>query len=515
MWLGLQFPDLGLEVFQCRNSQPGVLLEEQRVVACNRAAAAAGIHCGSTLATARSICSEIQYFRRDPAKEQKHLQALAEAMYRFSPQVSIELPDGLTLEVGHSRRLYADFEQLACEAAAVARLHGHRVRHQLAETATAALILARSGARELADVPLVRVGMQIGLPEATLNTLASMGIHHLGGLFALPEAELGQRFGGELVRLLQRLRGRVADPRAAISLRPEFSRQLHLLDPARDKTTLLLPMQRLLDELEAWLVARALVTEQLQWRFAAQNSLTDDSAASCVMCVSFGQGRQQKKAFLPVIRLKLEQIELPEDIITISLTARSLQPFAGGSHGFFDGLMHEVSGVEDGTETGVRTNSPTAHSKRLSLLDELRARLGEHCCHGISSVAEHVPERAWRKHHWQKHTGEETGSRKYRREKHNREKHRREQQQTSTTQQQQHPAGTENLSPARPCWLFDPPRPVEPSQLTLLRGPERIQTAWWRRGILRDYYIARHQSGSQCWAFVDAHGHWFLHGYFA
>jgi protein ImuB len=56
---------------------------------------------------------------------------------------------------------------------------------------------------------------------------------------------------------------------------------------------------------------------------------------------------------------------------------------------------------------------------------------------------------------------------------------------------------------------------MAPEKLTLLRGPERIQAGWWQEGQCRDYYVARHEDGAECWAFVDAHDRWYLHGYFA
>ena len=100
---------------------------------------------------------------------------------------------------------------------------------------------------------------------------------------------------------------------------------------------------------------------------------------------------------------------------------------------------------------------------------------------------------------------------------------------------------------ARPVWLFEPPRPIDSKQLTLLRGPERIETGWWGMvgadevvgafsrsrsdnaetvaigrslpqqpplNTWRDYYVARHENGAECWVFVDAGARWHLHGYF-
>jgi len=72
----------------------------------------------------------------------------------------------------------------------------------------------------------------------------------------------------------------------------------------------------------------------------------------------------------------------------------------------------------------------------------------------------------------------------------------------------------------RPLWLLDAPKATQRRHLTLLRGPERIDVGWWTSANVyapaqRDYFVARHADGTQCWAFVDANGEWFIHGYFA
>lgn len=481
-WLALQFPELGLEVHGAREDGPSVLLEDQRIVACNAKAAAAGILCGSTLATARSICPDIAHFPRDMAKESDRLQSLAEAMYRFSSLVSVALPDALAVEVAGSRRLYADLAELSAQAVTLAHELGHRIRWQLARTPAAALVLARSGAQSLATVPLAAAG----LPTSQLQQLASMGINQLGPLLALPEDELAQRFGTELVDFLGRVSGAIPDPREGIRLRPEFSRELHLLDPLRDKHALHAPMQQLLVELEHWLVARQLAAGELSWRFATQNALkqqlksAESSAEAVTMRVSFGLGRQQKKAFLPITLLRLEQVELPADVITVALEALSLQPFETATHGLFATPDFDMSAAR-APAAGKAPAAGRVPEELIGLLDELRARLGEGRCYGISSAAEHVPELAWRKRH-----GHESFS-----------------------------SAASPPAALRPAWLFDPPRRVERSQLTLLRGPERLQTAWWKAAVVRDYYLARHHSGAECWVYADAEDNWFLHGYFA
>ena len=41
----------------------------------------------------------------------------------------------------------------------------------------------------------------------------------------------------------------------------------------------------------------------------------------------------------------------------------------------------------------------------------------------------------------------------------------------------------------------------------LLHGPERIQRSWWQtEATFRDYYIARHHQGSECWVYREHQG---------
>jgi protein ImuB len=48
-------------------------------------------------------------------------------------------------------------------------------------------------------------------------------------------------------------------------------------------------------------------------------------------------------------------------------------------------------------------------------------------------------------------------------------------------------------------------------------GPERIETGWWRSGLVRrDYYRVETTAGSHYWIFHDLRGkRWFLHGEFS
>ena len=56
-------------------------------------------------------------------------------------------------------------------------------------------------------------------------------------------------------------------------------------------------------------------------------------------------------------------------------------------------------------------------------------------------------------------------------------------------------------TPPRPLWLLDPPRPA-PADLTLIQGPERIETGWWDgASVRRDYFRALDTQGRQLWVY--------------
>lgn len=499
LWLALQFPRLGLEVWTDLGKspvkgpaedsteeadRPVVLLEDNRVLFGNSAAEQAGIQPGATLATAHSIDGRLIHYEREPIREEKRLCFLADALYRFSGQVSLEAPDAVVLEIGSSLSFFsARPERIKAEAEALCQALGHEVRTAIASTPGAALALATAGLKRLETVPLAHAR----LPATKhLERLANMGLKTLGALLGLPDVELGKRFGPEMVDYLARLTGRLPDPRSFIEPAARFDEALHLLEPVKDKESLHTqagnaPMERLLAELELWLIGHQLGAEQLIWSFS-----THTEEDRVVFPVSFARAQQQQQAFMKIVRLKLEQVELPDDILNVRLEAARLVPWLGGSRQLFRMLP------------GDGNHGSTWDAEASELIDQLHARLGRGACARIDSVDQHVPEDAWQplSANLKARSGD------------------RGQPAITTSRGCASTQMIPEISPARPLWLFDPPHPTNPDSLTLLKGPERVHTAWWQEAIGRDYYVASLENGARCWAFVDGRNQWFLHGYF-
>ena len=471
LWLAAHFPMLGFEVQRndddAETSRPAVLVHDNRVLKADARAQSAGIAVGSTLATAHSIAPELVHFQRDAERETKRLEALGQASYRFSSQVSLALPAALLIESSGSLRL---FQGCAAFKEAVSRLYarlGHVHWLATAPTPLAALILSRAGLGERPGDPMVTVRTAplaaMDLTEKELERLANMGMTRIGQLLELPKGELGKRFSAKLVNYLDRLTGQRADPRKSIEPVERFHSRLHLLEPIRSKDALLFPMRRLADELSHWLNARCLGARTLIWSYApfAEPALKLE--------VRFASPRTDAKSFLALTQLQLDREQLPEEVMTVSLQAGQITPLSLASADLL--ALADDRGSTSQTE----------------LVDRLAAKLGSDAVAGLSTADDHRPELAWR---WQAPAGRRR-----------------------TTAA---PVSTAEVD--RPLWLLDPPQPINTKRFKLLDGPERIDVGWWEddaRALERDYFVAMAQSGARCWLYRDREQRWYLHGYFS
>ncbi len=503
LWLALNFRDLPLELLSAgcatggttkgakRESRPLIVLQDNRVLQRNAAAKASGIALGVTLATAHSIDVNVLHAHRDSAAEQRRLKQLADALYRFSGHVSLQLPACILLEIGGSLKLFGDCSRqaertLTAQALALCASLGHCPTARVAATPRAAVCLAQAAADSLEEVPLDKAGLEAaGVHPNVVERFANMGIYTLGAVLDLPRKALGRRFGKPLLTFIEQLTGATSDPREALVPAPQFDRQIHLLQPINDKQDLQheadSPMQRLARELQHWLIAKQLGCERLHWYFVSHRQET------AYVPVRFAKQKQNMQELLRISGLALEKIDLPHEVLSVGLAAKRLQRWRNDSHSLFR---------LPAWSRNVQTASLAASNQDLAdIVDEFNARLGPGVCQGIGTVSQHTPEAAWAPQHLlRQHTGHI------------------------------HTRDIEQFLrqvARRPIWLFAAPYPVERKDLVLIEGPERIQSQWWQQeATCRDYYVARHRQGSECWVFREpteaqpATSTWYLHGYF-
>jgi protein ImuB len=500
LWVAAHVPRLPLAALRCTGELPVVVLDaadrNQRIIAADERAEAAGVRVGMTLGAALAAAPGIDARPRDPAAELAFMQRLAEIATAFTPQVSIEAPDGLLLEIKPSIRLFGGLRELcrklrsACLADPVFSNPRLQPIFTLAPTALAALAAARAGARCFITDPAVLPARLKPLPlhvlrwpEVENTRLAAMGVHTLGELLRLPRAGFARRFGPAQLADLDRLLGRRADPRRRLARRERYAGRVDLDHELENHEHILQVLRPLLDELEQFLRQRQRGITALQCRFHHYRA----APTRCALRLATPEANAGR--LLSLLRERLTTLVLPEPVRRCELR--------GGA------LSERPLASEPLWSAGEHGHVPAGEMP--ALVEHLRARLGAAAVYGIRGVSEHRPEQAWRV------AEPELGL-------------------AIPPASMTRPAGAVAPAPfERPLWLLAQPEPLDQQcgrprrqgALELLAGPERIESGWWDGAdVTRDYYVALDSRGSRLWIFRESpdegakERRWYLHGVF-
>jgi protein ImuB len=389
LWVAAHLPQLALLALRRPDdTRPLVVVDSddhhQRLVDADARAQAAGIRPGMTLGAALAAAPDIEPRARDVLRERELMQRLAALAATFTPQVSIEPPDGLLLEIKPSLMLFGGLRELcrrlrdACRADALLTQIGAAPHFTLAPTALAALVAARAGARCFITDPGVLPARLKPLPLAVLRwpaehvtRLAAMGVCTLGELMRLPRAGFARRFGPELLADLDRLLGKRADPRARLTPRERYRGARDLDHEIEDHERILQVLEPLLAELEQFLRVRQRGITALQCRFHHYRA----APTHCTLRLAAPEASADR--FTRLLRERLATLTLPEPVRRCELRAGALRPLSLDSRSLWS------PGEHGHASTG----------EMPSLVEHLRARLGPQALYGIRHVAEHRPER--------------------------------------------------------------------------------------------------------------------------
>lgn len=476
LWACLHFPALPFAAAWPEAVPRGAVLTDDsqrlaRVVRVDEVARSHGIRVGQPLAVARSLHARLSSRVRDEAAERVLLDGLASLAYRCSAQVSLAPPCSLLVEVGASLNLFGGWPSLERELRESFAATGLVHALALAPVATAALVLARrqTDRRFLSMPPLLRELEAIpisecGLAEETSSLLSSMGLVRLGQVLALPRPELARRIGPVALLHLDRLRGLAPEARAAWQPSTRYARRFEFEYRIHDVGALAFPLQRLLNEFAAFLVAREGGVQHFEI------VLEHEGGACRRVPVDLLAPQCEGPALFELARARLERVELDDAVCAIGLVADHLP-----------GLRPVHADLFETRRQGA-LDWP-------ALLERLRARLGDDAVSGIAPCADHRPERAWRR--------------------------------VPATTIAPAPVAGRAAGAAtgpRPVWLLARAIPLRPEPQAVLAGPERIESGWWDGGDeRRDYYVVRLPSGQRAWAYLPAGTRqgWMLQGWFA
>ena len=407
----------------------------------------------------------------------------------FSPRVCM-VDEAVLLEAQTSERLFGGRRALLGRLRAEAQAQGVPAL-ACAPTALAALALVRDAQRRgLAATgcgPRALVQRLDALPLTTLSaaapcrdTLHALGCRSLGALRALPRAGVTRRFGAGLLDALDRAYGDTPDTFDWLALPERFDESLDCPAAVETGPGLLFGVQRLLQRLLAWLRARqhGATALTLHWRHDSRRALADGE-----LPVRSATPTQDTAHLGRLLAEHLARTPLAAPVRRLRLVATATEPLAGTSRSLLP--------------------APGEHGEPLHrFIERVGARLGPERVQAPHAVADHRPERMTR---WRPADG----------------------------------AAPPRAAPARPHlaqqppWLLREPlrlplqgdTPCHHGPLTLLAGPERLETGWWPEDDtqgehdghtrLRDYYLAESPGAGLLWVFRllrTERPAWFLHG---
>ena len=485
LWLCIHFPLLRLEIFtrgpQACERMPTIVIENGRVCGVNQAGLEAGIQPGHSLASANALSADLTILQRNANKERQTLEFLVSGCYRFSPMNCIQPPDTILLELSACLKYFKGLQPLLQSITCYLSDTGYSYRYGLGDTPAAAWLLARQpGSEMLAGTDnggyrkqLEAIALHhLQLSEQKIRLFQDMGFTRLGELLELPPRSIASRFGRATLNYLQRITGVRADPRQPLRRLPAFHSVLFFMEPLVNFSHLEPALEQLLRELCHYLRHRQLACCRLDWHFRA----VDDGCRTIRLQLSCAQN--SLNTLLDLTRIKLSSQPLGLAVQNVSLQVSEFVENAPSSPSLF-------------AEKPGTTSSKSSHL----LLERLSARLGEAALQGISLEPQTVPEYACRS------TTLRTAS-----------------QSNSVT------TGHTGVPALRPLWLLPTPEPIKQRRqqlwwngnLTLIQGPERIESHWWQATpVSRDYFVARHEQGPLYWLFRDIKTRrWFLQGVF-
>ncbi len=351
--------------------------------------------------------------------------------------------------------------------------------HAAAPTMTGGLLLARAGGgvavyrranlrAALRQLPVAVLGPD----RKQSHKLRNMGIRQLGDLWRLPVASLVTRFGAAFVEQLDRALGKAPEPMPKYVPPLSFRASLDLPAETADLDRLLPAVEQLLARLGDFLGKHCLAAAHLEF------GLLHERRPATGIALELRRPSACRRHFLLLLRTRLGELAPPAPVTALRLEVTRFGPWLDRNPQLL--RNDKAAGAEDG---GID-----------QLLERLRARLGEGRIRGIEAVADHRPEYASRE--FDHAEGGKAG-----------------------------PGAAATASP-RPLRLLGEPRrlacrngqPLHHGPITLLSGPERIESGWWSGGDMRrDYYIGRENNGRRLWLFreCDPGQHWYLHGFFA
>ncbi|MFD1258570.1 Y-family DNA polymerase [Mucilaginibacter terrae] len=483
-WMILRKPELAKIPFVF------AMPDHNRVVitALNALAEAQGLQVGMRVADAKAMTPALKVLNDSLGREEKLLRAIAEWCIRYTPNVAIDLPDGLIFNISGCAHLWGGEAAYRNEIVKKFKAKGYVVKAAIADTVGAAWAVARFGRsgsiiptkeHKAALMPLPPAALR--LDANILERLQKLGFYRIEALQKIPRGELRRRFGDGLILRLMQAMGELEEYIAVIKEPEPYHERLPSLEPIRTRPGIEIAIRELLE-----MLTKRLSSEGKGIRTATLTTYRIDGK---VQQVTIGTN---KATHVVEHLFKLFELHIGE-----------IEPDLG-----IELFVMDAPKVEDVdvTQQAIWAGKPGLQDSGIAeLLDRLSGKVGAQSIHRYLPQERYWPERSIKA-----------------------AKNIQDKPQSFWRSDMERPT---QLLPKPQIIQVSAPIPDDPPMLFRYKnevhhikradGPERIEREWWLDvGEHRDYYIVEDQQGFRYWVFRSGHygqqqTQWFLHGYFA
>lgn len=471
-------------------------------MALDRDAENAGLTLGMTLATARALCPVLEISEQDTAADRATLNHIADWMERYTPCVGLLPPDAIALDITGAAHLLGGETELRHDLLARLAAHGFNARASIAGTAETATALARFSDLEIVAPGEDAAAVQslpiaaLDLPSSEVIALARLGLKSIGDLASRPRAPLAARFGSDLIRRLDCVRGLA---RTSISPRrfvPPFIAERRFAEPIGHEDDVHRSILTLSADLARMLEKQGLGGRRFELTFFRADGATRR------MSIETARPLRDPKTVMRLFRERLDTLADPLDPgfgFDLIRLAAPVTEIADAHEPDFDG----TNDLKDDLAALIERLGIRLHPSRVSRMLAEDTHLPEHATRLISAQDGNAALASdW--DNWRE----------------------------------------ADSAPLRPIRLLEPPEPIEviadmpdgpPVRFRWRRvfhvvvkaeGPERIAPEWWRivgdtMPTTRDYYRVENEHGARFWVFRSGlydrdtiPPRWFMHGMF-
>lgn len=465
------------------------LMERNRrvVKAVNAIAQQKGVYPEMLVADCRAMAPELEVFDYDPQQPQKLLSALAEWCIRFTPIVSIDMPEGLVLDANGCTHLWGGESGYINEIQKRFAELGYTTRIGMADTIGCAWAVSRFESQQYIVKSNTEGKAIAHLPPAALrlepkvvDKLTRLGLRTIGSFMKMPGPSLRRRFGENLLQRLDQALGSAIEHLEPVEPVIPYQERLTSLEPIRTAVGIEIALKELLESL-----CQRLSKESMGLRKCELRCYRLDGN---IQRIEIGTNKPSRNTahLFKLFELKIPEIEPDLGIELFVMEARVVEELQNSQ----DALW----AVSDANESAL-----------AELVDRLEGKTGE------GSVHRYLPS----EHYWPEHSFKRAGS------------------------LSEKPSTTWRSDLPRPLHLLPKPEKIDvmvpvpdyPPLLFIYKGqrhqvekadgPERIEQEWWiQTGEYRDYYCVEDDKGHRYWLFrsgdyMNEHVQWYLHGFFA